>query len=73
MLRRPFIDFVHPDDHAGTRAAMEQLIQGLPVVRFRNRYQDARGGWRWFEWMAKSVPEEGVVFAVARDVTSSVT
>ncbi|MBY0232543.1 MAG: protein kinase, partial [Gemmataceae bacterium] len=71
LLRRPFMDFVHPDDQEATRAAMGQLSQGLAVVRFRNRYRDARGGWRCFEWTAKAVPEGGVVFAVARDVTAT--
>jgi serine/threonine-protein kinase len=70
LLGRPFLDFVHPDDHDATLAALGQLARGLPVVRFRNRYLHARGGHRWFEWTAKSIPEEGIIFAVARDVTA---
>jgi serine/threonine-protein kinase len=69
LLSRPFLDFVHPDDHESTRAEMAKLIQGLPVVRFRNRYRDLHGKYRWFEWTAKSDTGEGVIFAVARDVT----
>ena len=69
LLRSPFIDFVHPDDHAATRAVMKELADGLPTVRFRNRYRDAQGGYRWLEWTATAVMEESLVFAVARDVT----
>ncbi len=69
LLARPFIDFIHPEDHAATCKAMGELRLGLPVARFRNRYRDARGNYRTFEWTAKSVPDEGVIFAVARDVT----
>ncbi len=69
LISRPFIEFVHPDDRAATTAEAAKLSRGLPVVRFRNRYRDVRGTYRWFEWEAKSIPEEGVIFAVAR-VTS---
>ena len=68
LVSRPFLDFVHPDDQDSTVAVMEQLSQGLPVVRFQNRYRAADGSWRVFEWMAKSVPDDGIIFAVAREV-----
>jgi serine/threonine-protein kinase len=66
LLARPFLDFVHPGDIAQTLAQMEKLSRGLPVVRFRNRYRDAAGVYHWLEWTAKSLPEEKVIFAVAR-------
>src|SRR5262249_44322736 len=58
LVSRPFAEFIHPDDRERTQAEMVKLSQGLPCVRFRNRYRDVRGDYRWFEWMAKSVPEE---------------
>ncbi len=69
LTSRPFIEFVHPDDHAKTAAEAEKLTRGLPVVQFRNRYRHANGSYRWFEWVAQSIPEEGIIFAVARDIT----
>ena len=69
LLRRPFIDFVHPDDRDQTQRVMVQLSQGLPVVQFENRYRDRWGNYKWFQWTSKSVPEEGIVFAVAREIT----
>jgi serine/threonine-protein kinase len=72
LVSRPFLDFVHPEDRPQTLAAMAQLSQGMPVIQFRNRYRDSTGHCRWFEWTAKSVPEEGVIFAVARDVTERI-
>jgi len=71
LLSRPFMDFVHPDDHKKTIAAMSQLDEGKPVIRFRNRYLTAAGNYLEFEWTAKSIPDEGLIFAVARDVTES--
>ena len=69
FLRLPFRHFIHPDDLPATEAVIRQLQDGRPVVRFRNRFRDVRGDYRQFEWTSKSVPEEGLMFAVARDVT----
>jgi len=69
LLAKPFIDLVHPDDCEQTRLQVVKLSQGLPVVRFENRYRDRSGNYKWFEWTAKSVPEEGIIFATARDIT----
>lgn len=70
LLAHPFVDFVHADDVESTLAAVAKLALGIPVVAFHNRYRDVSGQYRWFEWTAKAVPEDGLIFAVARDVTS---
>jgi PAS domain S-box-containing protein len=69
LLARPFLDFVHPDDHAATVAEVErQVIAGMPVLNFENRYRHKDGSWRVLSW--KSVPQpDGRMYAVARDVT----
>jgi PAS domain S-box-containing protein len=72
LLSRPFLDFIHPQDRERTVREMEKLARGLPVINFDNRYRDVRGAYRWFEWTAQSIPEEGVIFAVARDVTDRI-
>ena len=65
LLSAPFMEYVHPDDREQTRLQVERLSQGLPVVQFENRYRDRWGKYKWFEWTAKSVPQEGIIFAVA--------
>ncbi|MGD8328300.1 MAG: PAS domain-containing sensor histidine kinase [Acidobacteriota bacterium] len=69
LLSKAFVEFVHPEDQAATIAAVEQLAQGLDIVDFENRYRAADGTWRWLAWRSTSVPEEGLIFAVARDIT----
>ncbi len=69
LLRKAFVEFVHPEDRDSTIRALEQLQRGLDVVDFENRYLAADGSWRWLAWRSTSVPEEGLAFAVARDVT----
>ena len=70
LTSRPFLEFVHPEDRERTIHAMSQLHRGLPVVQFQNRYGASDGSWRTFEWTAKSIPEDSIIFAVARDATS---
>ncbi len=72
LIANPFMHYVHPDDHLRTVEIMSRLGRGDSVVRFRNRYRDALGQHRWFEWTAKAIPMEDVIFAVARDVTDEV-
>jgi PAS domain S-box-containing protein len=68
LLARPFLDFVHPDDHAATLREVEKLGTGQRVLHFENRYQHKDGSWRWLAW--KSTPQpDGLLFATARDVT----
>jgi len=69
LLGRPFLDFVHPDDRAPTEEEAAALAEGARTVHFQNRYFDKDGEVHWLEWMSQPVPEEEVIYAVARDVT----
>jgi serine/threonine-protein kinase len=70
LLESPFMNYVHEDDHQKTIDAMKNLNEGRPVIRFCNRYRTKSGSYVDFEWTAKSIPEEGLIFAVARDVSN---
>ncbi len=67
-----FVDFVHPEDRAKTLVEIEKLARGEPAFQFINRYRHKDGHYVWLEWMARSVPEEASVYAVARDVTERI-
>jgi PAS domain S-box-containing protein len=69
MIGRPFLEFVHPDDVAATRAETAALAEGHETVSFENRYRDADGRWRWLLWNATVDTEAGVIYATARDIT----
>ena len=72
LLSRKFLAFVHPDDQATTLAEVEKLGRGETTHRFCNRYRCADGRFVTLEWNARAVPDEGVIYAVARDVTERV-
>ncbi len=70
LLGRPFLDFVHPDDLQETCAVIERmLLKGVDVISFENRYRRVDGTYRVLEWNSHPVPEEGLTFAIAHDVT----
>jgi serine/threonine-protein kinase len=69
LLSRKFLEFVHPEDINATVAEVERLGRGEPTIQFLNRYRHADGNYLWLEWTARSVPHEGLIYAVARDVT----
>ncbi|HYI11870.1 MAG TPA: PAS domain S-box protein [Thermoanaerobaculia bacterium] len=71
LLTRPFLDFVHPDDLAATRMELNSLRLGVKTLRFENRYICKDGTTKWIAWTASPVPEEGTIYAAARDVTQA--
>ena len=72
LLSHPFLDFVHPADRPATLAEVARLASGLPVVQFRNRYRDCHDEYHWLEWVARSTPEEGMIYGAARDITDRI-
>jgi PAS domain S-box-containing protein len=64
----PILEFIHPDDRERSLAEGEALTPSNPTVGFENRYVCKDGSLRRLEWTITRAPE-GVVYAVARDVT----
>ena len=57
----------HPEDLAKTRGEIAALAQGMSTARFENRFRAKDGSYRNFSWTA--VPENNLVYCIARDVT----
>jgi PAS domain S-box-containing protein len=70
LLATPFVEFVHADDRKATLDELEKLKQGHPTIAFENRYRCKDGTYRWLEWNAMPMAEEGALYSVARDVTA---
>ncbi len=69
LLAAPYLDFIHPDDRPTTSNEAEKNSQGINAISFANRYRCKDGSYRWFVWNATPVIEQGLIYAVARDIT----
>jgi PAS domain S-box-containing protein len=58
---------VHPGDREKTQAELARLLEGHKTLRFENRLRHNDGTYRTLSWTA--VPDRGLIYAVARDVT----
>jgi PAS domain S-box-containing protein len=59
---------LHPDDREKTRAELARLAEGRRTLQFENRLRHKTGTFCRLSWMA--VPDRGLIYAVARDVTA---
>jgi len=57
----------HPNDREKTRAELTRLAEGRRTLQFENRLRHRDGTYRWLSWTA--VPDRGLIYSVARDVT----
>jgi PAS domain S-box-containing protein len=70
LLNRPFLDFVHPDDQQASYDLLANLVLGKEaIIESENRVICADGSERRLQWNTTVVPAEGLLYAVARDVT----
>src|ERR1700722_7853086 len=69
LLSRPYFEFVHPDDLAATLEQAKKIEGGSQSVAFENRFRCEDGSYKWLLWNATPNEDEGLIFAVARDIT----
>jgi PAS domain S-box-containing protein len=69
LFSQTVFDITHPDDVQPSQVALGQLAEGRDVVGFESRVICADGTVRWLQWNTHTMPERGIVYGVARDVT----
>jgi len=69
LMASRYLDRVHLDDLAATQRGLRALSVGSGVVDFENRYRASDGSYRWLQWAAAPMTEQGIVYAAARDIT----
>jgi len=69
LTTHPWMDFVHPDDREATLAEGCKLATGARTLNFDNRYRCHDGSYKWLSWTAVPVVADGLIYAVARDIT----
>ena len=70
LLSKSYIEFVHPEDRDRTRQEARRIVESSgDCIRFENRYRCLDGSHRWLHWTARPFPQEGAIYAIARDIT----
>ena len=70
MMKKPWLELVHPDDREQTIEAGKVLMQGKEIINFENRYLCKDGSYRWVSWNSFSDFKLQQIIAVVRDVTA---
>ena len=60
---------VHPEDLPSAQAEFAALKTAGSRVNFTGRFRTSQGDYLWLEWSAFFVPDEGLAYCIARDVT----
>ncbi|MGE5656753.1 MAG: PAS domain S-box protein [Actinomycetota bacterium] len=69
LLATPVLNLIHPSDRRSTQLEAAKLRRGETSINFENRYRCQDGSYRWIAWTASPFIEEGLIYAVGRDIT----
>lgn len=69
LMTVPIASFIHPDDRTITARYRDQLLNGEPLLHFENRYVTKTDDIVWLSWTSMPVPEEKLVYAIAKNIT----
>ena len=67
----PLVSLMHPDDRPASLAACKMLQEDEAGGTFVNRYRGKDGRYRLLEWRRAMPSRDGLIYAIARDVTQS--
>jgi PAS domain S-box-containing protein len=66
----PYVEFIHPEDRENTiQEAMRLAAPGAESRDFEIRIRTREGSYRVFLFSARGAPSEGLIYAVAKDIT----
>ena len=66
LLSQPFINFVVNEGVSTVKSEHESIQSG----HFENQYKCKDGSIKWISWRSVSVPEERLIYATGRDITT---
>jgi PAS domain S-box-containing protein len=71
LLEKPFMTYVYAKDMDATLQEVKKLQSGAITLNFENRYVCKDGSLKWLNWTVYPDAQTGLLYAVARDVTTN--
>lgn len=71
LLETPYMNFIHPASQKSTEDQIIRQQTGERTESFINQYVSKKGELIWLSWTATSIVEEGIMIAVAKNITAS--
>lgn len=71
LLEKPFTTYVFAKDIDSTLQEVKKLQLGITTLNFENRYVCKDGSLKWLNWTVYPDAQTGLLYAVARDVTTN--
>ncbi|MBU2974142.1 PAS domain-containing sensor histidine kinase [Zobellia sp. B3R18] len=69
LYSKPITEFIYEEDRELTARHGQNLINNIPLCNFENRYVSKTGELVWLYWTATPSVDEGLVYAIAKDIT----
>ncbi|SEJ61230.1 PAS domain S-box-containing protein [Cyclobacterium xiamenense] len=70
LFSNPVSTFVYGADTSVTAEIRKNIIGGTPLKNFENRYLTKKGEVIWLSWTSFPVPEEELIYGIARNITA---
>jgi diguanylate cyclase (GGDEF)-like protein/PAS domain S-box-containing protein len=67
-LSKNVADLIHPDDLPKALAELEKMIESRRAISLEARFL-SKSGYRWILWSGMPFPDEGVFYAIGKDIT----
>ncbi|SIS95279.1 PAS domain S-box protein [Belliella pelovolcani] len=71
MLARPYLEFTPEEDKETLLGILSDLAMGQSYARYETRFITKSGNTIWLSWTATPVPEEGLIYASAKDISDA--
>lgn len=69
LLSKPISEFQFIEDREYTLKSRIKVLENNPLFNFENRYVTKSGEIVWLSWTSMPIPDEELVYAVAKNVT----
>jgi PAS domain S-box-containing protein len=69
LFAMPIYDFVHPEERDKNLMELHSMRDGSPLTYCEHRYICKDGSYKWLAWTSHTDVDEGLVYAVAKDIS----